>query len=508
MARPVGISRQTSPGNSKSPPDKLVAQILLVDDDWDMFTGLEALASGEEIRLTRATNLQQGLQLNQTFSFDLVLLKDRLPDGAAAETITAWRNAAGAPELIVYTRNGDPNEAEHLLNNGCWDYLLNPSPDQALLEILHSAIRYRREKMANREENHGDLCQFLKNEGVVGSSQELQRCLDMVPKAAQSDANILITGESGTGKELFASAIHRLSNRAAKSLVVVDCAALPRDLVESILFGHRKGAFTGADQNREGLIKQADGGTLFLDEIGELPMSVQKKFLRVLQERRFRPVGGSTEVTSNFHLIAATNRNLRAMCEQKSFREDLLFRLQTFHIELPALRARPSDITELAYHFNERHSHYCKLKEKKFSPDFLMTLKHYEWPGNVRELFNALESAITSAQGNDTLYPTHLPTQIRVQVARKALRRVPPPEAPAPKTGMNHKDGALLQLQTLRDKVIEETEQDYLRKLAAMTGGNLNQALKISGLSRSRLYNLFKKYGISLKNGDRPNPDK
>lgn len=485
-----------------------MAQILLIDNDREMLAGLEALTLAEDIRLTRASSLQQGLKLTRAFVFDLVILKDRLPDGAASEAISILRGSVGSPEVIVYTRHGDPNEAEHLLSNGCWDYLINPSPDQALLEMLHNAIRYHQENMAGLDANHGDICQFLKNEGVVGSSPEMQRCLDMVPKAAQSDANILITGESGTGKELFASAIHRLSPRAAKSLVIVDCASLPRDLVESILFGHRKGSFTGAEQSREGLIKQADGGTLFLDEIGELPLDTQKKFLRVLQERVFRPVGGNEEVASNFHLIAATNRNLRSMCDQKFFREDLLFRLQTFHIELPPLRHRPGDITELAYHYSERYSHYRKLKEKKFSPDFLMTLKHYGWPGNVRELFNALESAFTTAQENDTLYPMHLPTRIRVQVAHNSLRAMQASEAQPPKTSLGNTDMVLPKLQTLRDRVIEETEQEYLRRLAASTGGNLAQALKISGLSRSRLYNLYQKYGVSLKNWDRPTPDK
>jgi len=480
-----------------------MAKVLLVDDDRSMFVSLAALVAGEDISVTHAPTLKEGLILSQASSFDLILLKDRLPDGAVSKVNNSLRDAPGTPELIVYTRNGDPNEAAQLLSSGFWDYLINPVPDRNLLALLDNALRYHREKLASYVATNGDLCQLLKNEGIVGSSRELQRCLDMVPKAAQSEANVLITGESGTGKELFASAIHRLSHRSGKSLVVVDCAALPRDLVESILFGHRKGSFTGADQSREGLVKQADGGTLFLDEIGELPMEVQKKFLRVLQERVFRPVGGSEEVTSNFHLIAATNRDLRAMCDQKSFREDLLFRLQAFHIELPTLRSRPGDITELAYHYSERYRHYRKLKEKKFSPDFLMILKQYEWPGNVRELFHALESAFTTAQDNNTLYPMHLPLRIRIQVTRDALKAVQPAGVVSPSSGKSGNEGVLPKLQMLRDRVIEETELEYLRRLAAMTGGNINQALKISGLSRSRLYNLYKKYRLSLKNWDR-----
>ena len=482
-----------------------MAQVLLIDDDQGMFTGLEALVVGEDIELTPATTLQAGLQISQAKAFDLILLKDRLPDGTITEILPSLAKANGTPELIAYTRCGDPNEAEHLLTNGFWDYLIDPQPDQALLELLHNAIGYHREKTASREILlNGDLGKLMKTEGIIGSSKEMQRCLDMVPKAAQSDANVLITGESGTGKELFASAIHRLSHRSTKSLVVVDCASLPRELVESILFGHRKGSFTGADQSREGLVKQADGGTLFLDEIGELPMEVQKKFLRVIQERVFRPVGGSEEITSNFHLIAATNRNLREMCDQKSFREDLLFRLQSFHIELPTLRSRPGDITELAYHYSARYCRFRKIKEKKFSPDFLMILKQYEWPGNVRELFNALESSFASALENNTLYPLHLPTRIRVQVTRDALKAIPPNMPSSHKIRDITIDGVMPKLQTLRDRVIEETELEYLRRLAAMTSGNLNQALKISGLSRSRLYNLFKKHRISLKNWDKP----
>lgn len=477
-----------------------MANVLLVDDDKEMYDGLRPMAAKGGIRLTHTPSLREGVRLNSTAAFDLVLLKDQLPDGAVSEVIASLRDVAGCPELIVFTRGGDPAEAEQILRTGCWDYLIDPSPGPPLLDLIRNALRYRREKLAGEREGRADICKLLETEGIVGGSQALQQCLDLLPKAAQSDANVLITGESGTGKELFASAIHRLSPRAAKKMVVVDCAALPRDLVESILFGHEKGAFTGADKTRTGLVKQADGGTLFLDEIGELPLEVQKKFLRVLQERVFRPVGSREEVSSNFRLIAATNRNLRAMCEGKTFREDLLFRLQTFHLELPPLRARTNDITELAYHYSERHNHYCKTGEKKFSPDFLMILKQYEWPGNVRELFHALEYAISTAQASETLYPTHLPTHIRVQVTRNALNaRKPPAPQPGP-DALPEQPGALPLLQTLRERVLEDTEQQYLRKLVAASGGELGQALRTSGLSRSRLYTLLKKYGISLKN--------
>jgi two-component system NtrC family response regulator len=475
-----------------------VATVLLVDDDRDMFTGLEAMAAAEGIGMAHAPSLREAIRLQSAFAYDLILIKDRLPDGVVTEAIPSLCNAA-TPEMIVYTRGGNPVEAELILNIGCWDYLIDPTPGPGLLDLIQNAIRYHQEKLANCGPNRGDLCKLLQNEGMIGNSQPMQQCLDLVPKAAKSDVNVLITGESGTGKELFASAIHRLSPRSAKKLVVVDCAALPKELVESILFGNDKGAFTGADKNREGLVKQADGGTLFLDEVGELPLELQKKFLRVLQERTFRPVGGREEISSNFRLIAATNKNLRGMCEKKTFREDLLFRLQTFHLELPPLRVRANDITELAYYFEERHNRYSKGGEKKFSPDFLMILKQYDWPGNVRELFHALEYAILTAQDNTTLYPMHLPTNIRVQVTRNALNARQAPESRPADAGNRDHSGSLPLLHTLRERVIEDTEKEYLKKLVTLVAGDIRRAQMISGLSRSRLYNLLNKYGISLK---------
>ena len=210
----------------------------------------------------------------------------------------------------------------------------------------------------------------LKTEGIVGASPRLGACLDTLAQAAGSDANVLITGETGTGKELFAWAIHKNSSRAGRSFVVVDCAALPETLVESTLFGHLRGAFTGADKPRDGLIKQADGGTLFLDEIGELSPSIQKAFLRVLQEKRFRPVGGGQEVSSDFRLIAATNRRLDDMARSGAFREDLLFRIRTLVLELPPLRDTKEDLRDLVVHYVVKFCEQYGVPMKSFSPEF------------------------------------------------------------------------------------------------------------------------------------------
>jgi two-component system NtrC family response regulator len=369
-------------------------------------------------------------------------------------------------------------------------------------------MRYREEKQGKAEDRRTAAFAELQGEGIVGSSSIMQSCLNIVAKAAQSEANILITGESGTGKELFASAIHKISPRANKRFVIVDCAALPGELVESILFGHEKGAFTGAAKNKSGLVEQAHNGTLFLDEVGELPLDLQKKFLRVLQERSFLPVGGTEQIRSDFRLIAATNKDLDLLQKNGGFREDLLYRLKTFHLELPPLRIRASDITELAYYFRSLYSERTKEKEKSFSPDFLMVLKQYNWPGNVRELFQSLERSLTAAGDHDTLYPLHLPTNIRVAVTRQVLDarrgRTEKPDKDKPVRPIdagNHFSGDNPPtLQEVRQQAIDAEEKRYLQRLMEFTKGDIKKSCRISKLSRSRLYDLLKKYQLTSKN--------
>ena len=273
--------------------------------------------------------------------------------------------------------------------------------------------------------------------------------------------------------------------RAENNFVVVDCTALPETLVESVLFGHEKGAFTGADRAQVGLVKHAHGGTLFLDEIGELPLGVQKAFLRVLQEHRFRPVGAEREVESNFRLIAATNRDLDRMVEEGTFRSDLLFRVRTLTIELPPLSARKEDIKELAMYHMARVCERYQIGTKGFSPEVFDALMAYEWPGNVRELVNAIERAISDAYQEPTLFPKHLPLDLRVKIARSSVEK----EAHRPA------DGAA-PLGTLAE-YRQEMERRYLQDLMLRTNGKIREACRVSGLSRSRLYVLLKEHNLS-----------
>ena len=268
--------------------------------------------------------------------------------------------------------------------------------------------------------------------------------------------------------------------------MVVDCAALPENLVESILFGHEKGAFTGADKAEEGLIKQADGGTLFLDEVGELPLKIQKSFLRVLQEHCFRPVGARKEIRSNFRVVSATHQDPDRMVSQGRFREDLLFRLRALAIRLPSLRERPEDIGELARYYADKLCIQYGLKNKDFSPEFLAALKAYKWPGNVREMINALERVISVARDLQTFFPIHLPTRIRAGLARASIHTLQTMNQPEEKCEM------LPKLQTL----LEATERQYMDDLLSFAEWDIQKACSVSGLSRTRFYERLKKHQI------------
>ncbi len=433
-----------------------------------------------------AFDLQDGVAAAFSGSFDLVFLDVRLPDGDGLEALPRIQAASSLPEVIIMTGYGDPNGAELAIRHGAWDYIQKPATLDTLTLQLMRALQYREEKKGGQERV------ALKREGILGHSPKMQACLDLVAQVAGSEATVLITGETGTGKELFALAIHKNSRRADKNFVVVDCAALPETLVESILFGHEKGAYTGADRAREGLVLQADGGTLFLDEVGELPLSVQRSFLRVLQERQFRPVGGKTEVKSDFRLIAASNRNLDEMVRQNQFREDLLFRLRAFTIDLPPLRERKEDLRDLVSYYTAELCQRFGIEPKEFSPEFLDLLSAYPWSGNVRELINALERSLISARYERVLFPQHLPTHIRVQLVRSSLENKGPEESPASPSPQSFPP-----IHEIRTRVLEEAERKYLHDLLSFTRGNISEACRISGLSRSRFYLLLKKHKIS-----------
>ena len=461
-----------------------MANILIIEDDRLNSEMLLDMIGDMGHTVTCAFTAAEGLRKAMSQGFDVVFLDVHLPDGNGLILQPDIQKTPSTPEIIIITGFGSPESAELAIKNGAWDFIEKPLIKSMIELPLVRALQYREAKMGSKKPL------VLRREGIVGSSPIMDTFMELIAQAAASDAPVIISGETGTGKELFARAIHNNSSRSKRAFVAVDCTSLPPTIIESVLFGHEKGAFTGAHRSQDGLIKQADGGTLFLDEVGELPISVQKAFLRVLQERSFRPVGGNQEIKSGFRLLAATNRDLKKMVQEETFREDLLFRLRAFTIELPPLRKRPGDIMELCMHYVRKLCAGYGKELKGFSPEFVDILCSYEWPGNIRELVNALESALASASDDPILFPKHLPMQIRVHSIRHTVQKeetVPTSQKPM---------GTLKQR---RESAVAREEQHYLQELMAVTGGSISKACKISGLSRVRLYVLLKKYNITRK---------
>jgi two-component system NtrC family response regulator len=469
-----------------------MSTILIIDDDKSMSAALMQTITALGHAVSCAYTLADGLRKSVEANPDIVFLDVYLPDGDGLAALGAVRSAPSQPEVIIFTGEGDPDSAETAIRSGAWDYLQKPATVSSLALLLRRALDYRSEKRSRRP------AAVLRRGGLVGDSARMRESLDLLAQAAATDSAVLLTGETGAGKELFAAAIHDNSARAAGNFVVVDCTALPETLVESLLFGHEKGAFTGADRPAEGLIRQADGGTLFLDEAGELPLLVQKAFLRVLQEHRFRPLGGSDEVTSDFRLIAATNRDLDRMVQQGAFREDLLFRLRSFHLEVPPLRERRDDIRPLVTYHLDRLCRRRGGATKGISPEFVEALERYDWPGNVRELVQTIEQAIAASHDEPVLHPHHLPLSVRVHAVRSSIR-APHYAAGSGEALATASDATFPKFRSYRSRAVDAAEHQYLTDVMDRAGRNLENACALSGLSRPRLYALLAKHGIKRK---------
>ncbi len=462
--------------------------ILIIDDDKMMCEMMARIVKDIGYNVTYKHTLADGLKEVFSKTFDVVMLDVRLPDGNGLDVISKIKEVSYSPEVIIITGAGDPDGAELAINCGAWDYIEKPASIKHMTLPLISALEFRKGKKAKR------IPVLLKRENIIGNCPKMMEALEQLAQAASIDTNVLITGETGAGKELFARAIHENSNRAGGRFVVVDCAALPGSLVESILFGHEKGAFTGADKTKEGLIKQAAGGTLFLDEIGELPLSTQKAFLRFIQERQFRSIGGKEEKRIDFRLISTTNRNLDQMVQADLFRSDLLFRLKSFIIKVPPLRERVKDIKDIITYYTNKFCSIYGIETKGFSPDFFEAMAKYNWPGNVRELINTLEHVLAKTRYEPTLFSFHLPTQIRVKIAKTSISE---------SKGSNNEaaqgnSSEIIDLKNIPKfkKFREDMDYQYLKKLMSDTKGSKKEAIQLSGLSRQRLYELLKKYNL------------
>jgi len=388
-----------------------VPRILVIDDDNEVRYSLNRVLSSQRYEVQEAPSGEEGVAAVKKQAPDVVLLDNRMNGMSGLETLQHIR-AANPKQLVIFmTAFGTAQTAIEAMKFGAFDYVVKPFDPPKLLALVESALRTQADSQSaagykpviNTDEH---------KEGIVGASPAMQQVFKIIGQFAASDASVMITGESGTGKELVARSLHRHSHRAAKPYVAVNCAAIPENLIESELFGHERGSFTGATAQRLGKFEQCDGGTIFLDEIGDMTPTTQTKILRVLQEGDIQRVGGVDTIKVNVRVVAATNKDLEQLVKEKKFREDLYYRLNVVRVKLPPLRERTEDVLQIVDFFVQNLAKAKKVRARKVAPEALALLAAYPWPGNVRELENVVYRSAVAATG-DTILPKDLPDEVR-----------------------------------------------------------------------------------------------
>ncbi len=445
-------------------------EILVVDDEKSLREMLAILLQREGYQVLQVENGKKALELVKNSEFDLIITDMKMPELSGLELLRKLREQDNDITVLMMTAFSSTEDAVEAMKLGAYDYITKPFKNDEIRLVVKNALERKKLQKENKrlKEQLGQRFSFKK---LIGESREMKQLISLLERIAPSEANVLITGESGTGKELVARALHLNSARKDHSFIPINCGAIPENLLESELFGHEKGAFTGADKKKEGLFETADKGTLFLDEIGELPMGMQVKLLRVLQEREFRRVGGTKNLPLDIRLVAATNQDLIQMVKEGTFREDLFYRLNVVSVELPPLRERKSDIPLLINCFYEQQTGNSTYP---IQPEALEILLSYDWPGNIRELQNLVERCLVLG-GHDQLKSEWLPSQM--QVTKKGtgciLDEIP--------------EGFQL------EPWLEEIERNVLVKALEKAGGVRKKAAELLGISfRSIRYRLDK----------------
>ncbi|MGD0585335.1 MAG: sigma-54 dependent transcriptional regulator [Oryzomonas sp.] len=461
--------------------------IMVVDDETVIREGLQRILEGESYAVDTCKSGHIAIEMLQQKDYDLIITDLKMPGMNGIEVLKAVKTLQPDVPVIMITGYATVDTAVDAMKNGAFDYIAKPfTPDQ---------IQEKVEKAFEQRNVNLDEC-YLKKEIIshhgfnqfVGESKEMQKVYRRIIQVASTDSTVLITGESGTGKELVARAIHNNSPRRELPFVAVDCSSLAENLLESELFGHVKGSFTGAIQTKMGLFKVADNGTLFLDEVSNISLSTQAKLLRVLQERQVTPIGGTQPIPINIHLVAATNRNLKTMVCEGSFREDLYFRLNIIPIELPPLRERKGDVPFLISHFLTKYTAETGKEIRGIALDAMDLLKNYSYPGNVRELENTIERAVVLA-GGDIIQKEDL--ELFDTVEKSSADR----EEYIPTTMEELKEMKRL----IRDKAVEPIEKAFVLNALERNNWSISRAAEEIGILRPNLHSMLKKLGISIK---------
>jgi len=480
-------------------------KILLIDDEADVQYSFRRIFGSPDVELTTAGSGEEGLQLIPQVQPDLVIMDVRMGGINGLETLRRLREIDTKLPVIMMTAYGTTQTAIEAMKLGAFDYLLKPFDIPKLQQIVTDALKASRDM--KQVVSYEPMLETEDYElGIVGRAEPMQNVFKLIGQLAASDATALITGESGTGKELVARAIYHHSKRSTKPFLAINCAAIPENLLESELFGHEKGAFTGAATQRIGKFEQCHGGTIFLDEIGDMSLPTQNKILRVLQSGTFERVGGNQSVTVDVRVIAATNKPLEQAVAAREFREDLFYRLNVVRVQMPPLRERRSDIRLLVNYFLKKFSRQSGQKPKSIATDALAALEAHRWPGNVRELENVIERALVVAKGDAILF-ADLPVEL-TGAAGSALAASPAADAVASATAALSAGATAETLPTLARqlfkwaressslKVIPAVERELIVQAMQETGGNQVQAAKILGITRATLRKRLEKFKI------------
>jgi DNA-binding NtrC family response regulator len=437
--------------------------ILVVDDELIVRESLSKWFREDGYRVESAENAATALKKLQAGPWNLMLVDIKMPGMDGIELLQRVKEMTKDVAVIVITAFATVDTAVKALKEGAFDYITKPIDPDYLDHMVEKAL-HQQELVRENLKLKDAVSELAPRGDIIGESPEMQRVMELVHNVAPTDTTIMIRGESGTGKELVARAIHAASPRKFFPIVTVNCGAMTETLLESELFGHERGAFTGAQYRRKGKVELADGGTLFLDEIGNIDMKTQMDLLRVIETKQFTRVGGTEIVKSDFRVICATNKDLERAVKEGSFREDLYYRVNVFIIELPPLRGRRGDIAKLAHYFLEKYARQMNKQVKGFTPEAMLALRQHDWPGNVRELENAIERAMVVTQG-DMIDKDHLPLQIPLALVKEG-------------------------------KTLEDVEHRHIEQVLRENSWNVSRSAAVLDIDRVTLYHKIEKYGL------------